>query len=260
MHQNYLDQLFLNRLDSDISIVSGSSPAIEVSQDKAVWPAPDDLKKQIEELNSQGRFSRTPGKPQGSYELMVARIGIKSSAIKRDEEINAGTFSLSQLRLICKRRGFDEDPLAGKGQNVYPVGYLKTTNELEIASKIEVERNAITGNASSKEIDFVFAVPRDYVPVLVEFKLNSVVQIPTNAILTDASQAPSTVDFNQSSENRRPDNNPPPDSEVQGTPNEEQGQTEQRPQELNNNPPEQNRVENLTESITGVQLESELEN
>ena len=254
LHPNFLDQLFLNRLDSDISVVSGSSPAIEVPLDKAAWPASEALKTQVEELNRQGKLSRSPGKPTGSYELMVVRVGIKKTAIKPDAKINAGTFALPQLRLICKSREYDSDPLTGEGQNVYPIGYLQTANSIEVASKIEVKRDDIKGNASAKEIDFLFAVPSGYVPALVQFKLNNVVRIPANAILTDASQAPSPAVFSQSSgnegEDRRPSGTQPDSSEGQG-----QRRPRPRPQDSNNNPPEQGRVENLTESLTGVQLD-----
>lgn len=214
LHPNFLDQHFLNRLDSEVSVVSGTSPAIEIPRDRAAWPASEAIKTQVEELNREGKLSRSPGKPRGSYELMVVRVGIKETAIKREEKINAGTFTLSQLRLICTRREYVSDPLTGKGQNVYPIGYIQTANSIEVASKIEIERDDIRGNASAKEIDFLFAIPSGFVPALVEFKLNNVVQIPTNAILTDASEAPPAADFNRPS-NRRPNNNPPPDSEEQ---------------------------------------------
>ena len=254
LHPNYLDQIFLNRLDSDVSVVSGSTPAIEIARDAAAWPAPDALKAQIDELNSQGKLARSPGKPKGSYELMIMRIGIKSSAIKTEPKTDAGTFTLSQLRLICKSRGYNGDPLTGKGQNVYPIGYLKTANQIETSSKIKVERRDITGNARTKDIDFLFAVPDGYVPAIVEFKLNNIVQIPANAILTDAAEAPPAADFNRSSGNQRPDNNPPPDSEgqSQGAQSEGNGTAES-----NENSSEQNRVENLTESITGLQFDED---
>ncbi len=260
LHPDYLDQLFLNRLDSDVSVVSGNSPAIEVPRDKAVWPATDALKTQIDELNSQGKLSRTPGKPKGNYEPIIVRVGIKRSAIKTDAQINAGTFTLSQLRLICRQKGYN----GSQGQNVYPLGYLKAgltsgANEIETASKIEVKRDDFIGNTGIKDIDFIFAVPSGYVPALVEFKLNSIVQIPSSAILNDAAEAPPAAVFNRSEsgrENQRPDE-PPRQPE---SPN-EQGRRPQSEEhitaESNENPPEQSRVENLTESLTGVQLDED---
>ncbi|OHB57951.1 MAG: hypothetical protein A2173_02180 [Planctomycetes bacterium RBG_13_44_8b] len=252
LHPNYLDQLFLNRIESEVSIVSGSSPAIEVPQDKAVWPASEALKTQIEELNSQGKLARVPGKPKSSDRLMIVRVGIRRSAVKTEAKINAGVFTLSQLRLICTRMGSDSDPVAGKGQNAYPIGYLRTANEIEANYKINLRRDDFTDNTGTKNIDFVFAVPNGFVPALVEFKLNNIVQIPTNAILTDASQAPSPAVFSQSSENEG-ENQKPSGTQQDSSAGQRRGRP--RPQEPNNNPPEQGRVENLTESLTGVQLD-----
>ncbi len=258
LHPNYLDQLYLNRLDSDVSVVSGSWPAIEVPRDKATWPATDALKTQIEDLNSRGKFSRTPGKPIGNYQPMIVRVGIKRIALKADPKINAGIFTLSQLRLICKPKGYDGGPLAGKGINVYPLGYLKAANEIETNSKIQVERSDFTGNAGIKDFDFIFPVPSGYVPALVEFKLNNIVQIPTNAILTDAAEAPPAVGSSPSvpgtpdEENQRPDT-----PQNQPEPSEETGQGQPGTQESSDSTPEQSRVENLTESITGVQLDED---
>ena len=261
LRPDLLDQFFLNRLDNDVSLVSGSTPAIEIPRDKAVWPASENLKTQIEELNSEGKFSRTPGRPAGpigAYQVMVVRVGIKKKAINQNQKISAGTFTLSQLRLICKPRGYDGGPLEGKGINVYPLGYFKTANQIETNTKIKVEQGDFSGNSSTKYIDFIFAVPGGFVPALVEFKLNSVVQIPTNAILTDAADAPATAAMEQSSENQSSDR--PQEQE----PSEEtdQGQTEPQPAENPttepNDNPQQNRTERLTESLTGLETSEEL--
>lgn len=258
LHPDFLDQFFLNRLDSDVSLVSGSTPAIEIPRDKAVWPASENLKTQIEELNSEGKFMRTPGKPTGSYLLMVARVGIKKSAINQKQKINAGTFTLSQLRLICKPRGYDGGPLEGKGMNVYPLGYFKTANQIETNPKIKVERKDFSGNSATKDIDFVFAVPVGLHPALVEFKLNNIVQIPINAVLTDSAEAPPAAVMDQSSENQRPDRPQEPE------PSEETDQVQPEPQSPGNPTTEpndnqrQSRVENLTESVTGMGLDEGL--
>ena len=261
MHPDYLSQAFLNRLDSDVSVVSGVSPAIEVPRDAAVWPASDTLRTQVEELSSKGQLSRSPGKPADSrYDLMVARIGIKKSAIKPEPKINAGIFTLSQLRLICKSRGHDGDNQTGKGQNVYPIGYLNAANQIETDSKIELKREDIADNV--KHIDFLFAVPGGFVPAMVEFKLNNVVQIPANAILNDASQAPSAAGYNQNRGSQRPDNNPPANTETPG----QQNQSQQRPQsegngttESSDNATGQSTAERLTNSITGLDTIDDLQ-
>ena len=249
MHPSFLNQLYLNRLDRDVSLVSGTSPAIEVPRDKAAWPAPDALKTQIEGLNSQGKFNRTPGKPIGNYQLMIVRVGIKRMAIKTEPKINAGIFTLSQLRLICKERGYEGGPFAGEGQDVYPLGYLKAADEIETNFKIQVERSDFTDNAGTKDFDFIFPVPSGLQPAFVGFKLNNVVQIPTNAVLNDASEAPPAIGSSPSSVPEIPENPPEPSEET------DQGQPEA--QESSDDTSEPGRVERLTESITGVQLDED---
>jgi len=197
LHPNFTDQLFLNRLTKGVATLSSKTPAIEVPRDKAVWPASEALKKQIEELNSKGELSRILGKPKGSYNLTVVRIGFKRSALSSKEKINAGVFTTSQLRLICKRRG--EEQLSGKGINIFPVGYLKSANQIETASKIELDRTNDFGESNTRDIDFVFCVPNDFVPAFVEFKQNSIAEIREAAIIKDISEAPSPAVYVPSS-------------------------------------------------------------
>ena len=81
--------------------------------------------------------------------------------------------------------------LSGKGINIFPVGYLRAANQIETATKIELDRTRDFGNESKREIDFVFCVPNDYVPAFVEFKQNSIAEIRENAIIRDITEAPS---------------------------------------------------------------------
>jgi hypothetical protein len=259
LHPNFLNQLYLNRLDKGVSLVSGTQPAIEVPRDKAAWPATVALETKIEELNSQGKFSRTPGKPIGNYQPMIVRVGIKRTALKTDSKINAGIFTLSQLRLICKERGYEGDPLEGKGRDVYPLGYLKAADEIETSFKIQVQRDDFPDNAGTKDFDFIFPVPSGLQPVFVGFKLNNIIQIPTNAILTDASEAPPAVGSSPSSVPETPDseNQEPETLEDSPEPSEESDQDQPEAQQSGDNASQQGRVERLTESITGVQLDED---
>jgi hypothetical protein len=165
LHPAFLDQLFLNRheIDNGVSIITGSD-AIEIPK-KAVWPAPEGLK------DSNGQ----PILPKSGHNLTIVRVGITNEAIKEN-----GTFTPSQLRLVCKQASdAKENPLAGKGKNIYPVGYLKTANELQIkklTDHIEIKRSDFAGRV--KELDFAFYVPNGFVPVLVAFKQNSINQLP----------------------------------------------------------------------------------
>ena len=157
------------------------------------------------QLNRQGKLKdeltdkliSMPG-PGSDYQPTIVRVGIKSSALRPKATINGGVFILPQLRLICKRKGYGDDPLAGTGINIYPIGHLKAANQIQVSTEMEIDgKNDFKGNAREKWIDFVFCVPRDYVPVLVEFKQNSIVEIRTSAIVT-ADQAPPPAVFIQS--------------------------------------------------------------
>lgn len=204
LHPAFLDQLFLNRHEITNGVSSVTSfDAIEIPK-KAVWPAPEGLK------DSDGN----PVLPKSGHNLTIVRVGITTEAIK-----DGGTFTPSQLRVICKQKNDDRDPLAGKGKNIYPVGYLKTANELQIknlADHIEIKRSDFEGRV--KEIDFAFYVPNGFVPVLVEFKQNCINQLPPSV---PAEQAPPVVPFVEQSEKEKdtaerdksleqPNSTPPP--------------------------------------------------
>jgi len=176
LHPAFLDQVFLNRhnVADDISIIT-SSQAIEVPNKTAAWPAPEGLK-DSEDPNK-------PIEPKGGHNLTIVRLRIKSNAIKL-----AGKFTFSQLRLVCKAKSDAKNPLAGKGKNIYPFGYLKTASELKRVKQLSDQMKIST----FQWVDFAFYVPNGFVPVLLEFKQNSIVEVPP---LVTAEQAPPTVPF-----------------------------------------------------------------
>jgi len=162
LHPRFLDQLYLNRLGGrEVSIITGPE-VIEVPREKAVWAAPEGL---------QG----TEGKGKTGCNLTIVRVGIRMNILKQ----KGGKFTLSQVRLICKQKDDAKKPFAGKGINVYPIGYLKTPELLEIKrlnEPVEVGRDSFT--AGQMFMDFAFEVPDNLVPVLVEFKQNNIAQVP----------------------------------------------------------------------------------
>jgi hypothetical protein len=167
LHPAFLDQLYLNRhAGKKVSIITGSE-VIEVPRQEAVRSAPEDLN------DTEGRAVI----PRTGYNLTIVKVGIKKSILKQKE----GKFTLSQLRLICKRKDDVKEPFAGKGINVYPIGYLKTPDQMEIkklGDLVEVKRDDfIVGQIF---MDFAFEVPKDFVPVLVEFKQNNIEEVPTS--------------------------------------------------------------------------------
>ena len=200
IHPNYLDQLFMNRLIGETSNVSSVYPAIEVPK-PGVWPASEAVKKQVDNFVSElrtrggkvvyepgGKSVAIPISTNESYNPTIVRVGIKKRAISGEAKVNGGVFTPTQLRLICTRS-------TGEAVNAYPMGYLKTKDEMEISPEMKISTSDIEGNA--RYIDFVFCVPSGYDPKLVEFKLNSIVEIPTGAIVS-ADQAPAVSPFKSS--------------------------------------------------------------
>jgi len=185
LHPAFLDQLFLNRhnIAENVPLIT-SGQAIEVPTKNAVWPVPEGIK------DSGGN----PISPKSGHNLMFVRVGIRKSAVEE-----AGTFTLSQLRLICKKESELKNPLAEKGQNVYPIGYLTAADMLQIKRLNEVIRVAhsdFEDKAREKWIDFAFYVPAGSVPVLLEFKQNCITQVPRPVTVE---QAPPPVFFVPSS-------------------------------------------------------------
>ena len=210
IHPNYLDQLFFNRLiNTDTSsIISSRFPAITVPGQAAVWDAPkavaDKANEWIAKLRSGGgkveyeenKSVPLPVSTEGG-DIKIVRVGIKKTAIRGDGRVTGGTFTPAQLRLICKRRGSGDDRLGGEAVNVYPIGHLKTAEEIQVGPEIKLESQKISG--SEQFIDFVFNVPSGYEPVLVQYKMNSIVEIPPGAIVTDPTKIPDPALFNTSS-------------------------------------------------------------
>jgi hypothetical protein len=213
IHPDFLDQIHLNRMTSGTSILTSKAPAISLPKptEPAVWPAPQSLNEQISQivsdLNRQGKLKdeltsklmSMPGLFSNDYRPKIVRIGINKSAMKSQAKITAGTFILPQLKLICKRQGYGDDPLAGTGINIYPIGHLKAADQIQVSTEIKLDsKDDFKNNAREKWIDFVFCIPRGYDPVLVEFKQNSILEISPRAIVTTADKAPLPVFFTQS--------------------------------------------------------------
>lgn len=235
LHPDYLDQLFLNRLlgTGEAGLVSSTAPAIEVPK-PAVWPASQAITDQVDafvaELRTrQGKIAYEQGgasvslpvSPESGYVPTIVRVGIKRRAIKGEPAINGGSFTPSQLRVICKRKGYGNDPLAGAATNVYPIGFLKAADQVQVSPLIKVGNSDFEESAGTKYIDFVFCIPNGFDPVLVELKLNSIVEIPRNAIVP-ADQAPAPAPFTPAPEKKRETRRPaePSSPEQQAAPRE----------------------------------------
>lgn len=189
LHPAFLDQLFLNRhgIDNDLLTITREQ-AITVPQKNAAWHAPENLK------DSKGN----PISPQTGYSLMLVRVGFMKSNVAE-----AGIFTTSQLRLICKQQTGSTNSFTGKGQNIYPIGYMISEDTIQVKrlnDLIKVTREDFEGNEREKWIDFVFYVPNGSTPVILQFKLNSIVQIPP---LVSTEQVPTPIPFVPSSTDRQ---------------------------------------------------------
>jgi hypothetical protein len=165
LHPDFLDQAFLNRHKISAGVpVAAASAAIELPKQRSVWSAPEELK------DSAG----TPLPQKSGRNLKIVRVGLKKAALD-----DSGEFTLSQLRLICQRQDKADKPLKGKGINLYPIGYLKTADQVQtekLSDTIKIEAADFAG--AVLWMDFVFYVPNDFVPVLLEFKQNNIAQTP----------------------------------------------------------------------------------
>jgi hypothetical protein len=182
LHPAFLDQVFLNRhtITDEIKTIT-SSQAIEVPNENACWHAPEDIE------DSDGNPIQ-----RGGYDIIIVRVGIKRAAIRQ-----VGAFTPSQLRLICKPKG-DTNRLVGKGINAYPIGYLVAQKQVQ-KKKLndEITVKSIDKGEKAKWIDFAFYIREGFVPVLVEFKLNSITELRPPV---PAEQAPPVIPFMKETE------------------------------------------------------------
>ncbi|MHC4155870.1 MAG: hypothetical protein ACYST6_13230 [Planctomycetota bacterium] len=196
LHPDFLDQAFLNRCKATAGIpVVTAKNAIELPQRRqdpnnvAAWSAPDGL-------------NTTDGNPvptKSGHSLVILRLGLRRGSIK-----DAGRFTPSQIRLICKQKGLNEKPLAGRAINAYPLGYMQAQDTLKLTrltDKITVSYTDFDERSSVRYIDFAFYVPTGFVPVLIQFKQNGIAEVPQ---LASPENAPPTIPFAPKDEKRAP--------------------------------------------------------
>jgi len=218
LHPAFIDQLFLNRQNEspDIPLIT-SSESIEVPNKNGAWYAP------------AAGVKDADGKPiaaQSGHALVVVRMGILKNTIN-----DSGRFTPGQLRLICKQKDASGDPLTGKGRNVYPIGYFSAADRIttkRLAEPITIDRSDYVGQDTRRYVDYVFNVPNDYVPVLLEFKQNCIVDLPR---IVSAEQAPPPAPFVERARTEPDAAKPPdsPDSAAPASPPPDQGASSGRP-------------------------------
>lgn len=171
----FLNELYLNRLPIGRDVpLKTSSAAIRVPRQGGVREAPANLR------DTEG--NSLPSRAGETLTLVTVEI------LKRALP-DAGKFTLSQVRLICRPRGNSSHRLAGTGHTIYPVGYLDSRGRLvqePLNAQVTINPNDVSGDA--KSMDFAFYVPTQLTPTLIGFKANNLVPLS----LARAEEAPQT--------------------------------------------------------------------
>jgi len=180
LHAGFLDQAYLDRLLIDKNVNAMAEPGtIEIPSKAAAWPAPDGLKD-----SSGANFA-----PKEGYEPVIVRVGITARALKE-----GGSFTVGQLRLICKEKEGKKN-LKGSAVSVFPLGYLKNATQIQLKSAAEpIAVSAQDVKDGRRWIDFAFYIPEGFQPVAVGFKGNLVAEIPA---MVTAQEAPAPAPFLQ---------------------------------------------------------------
>lgn len=165
LRAGYLDQLYLNRIPVGRDVPLRTKDAVLVApEENEVWYAPESLQ------DSKGQ----PVRAQAGQRLVLVRVRIKANRLRE-----AGKFTLSQVRLVCRPKGGSDRPLAGQGRALYPIGYIGENKRLEKKSLDEViDVRDVTAQGKTLNMDTAFSLPSDLTPALLQFKLNNVVQVP----------------------------------------------------------------------------------
>jgi hypothetical protein len=173
LHADFLDQLFFSRHQTGKNISVLAPPGSVKLPDKvAAWPAPQGIKDD----------SGDPLPSKTGHNLIIVRIGLTTAIMK-----TGGAFTAGQMRLICKEKD-DKEPFKGNAESIYPIGYLKTPDQLQLTGldeQIRVESTDIKDGV--KWFDFAFYIPTDLRPVAISFKGNIVLDVPP---MVSAEQAP----------------------------------------------------------------------
>ena len=170
-HPDYIDQVHLNRYkkaDSKIINIAGK----ESIQVKAAW---------VPETELTVVSPNEPFAEKAGTRSIIVRAGIKNAEIKDGgamSEDGTVSFAFSQIRLMYKTKD-QANNLTGSAKPTHPSGYIKTANMVEqkaLTAEISPLRSDFSRGV--KWFDFVFNVPTTAVPVLLEFKQNSVAKVP----------------------------------------------------------------------------------
>lgn len=144
-HPDFLNEIHLNRIGTDknnLAIAEESTISVEAARS----PQTELVSASDNQPISEGSRAKA----------VIIRA-------RRD-----GTFSMSQVRLICKKSDSGGN-LTGSGEVVWPIGHITRGN---VVIRKSLSEKIISDPAIP--LDFVFYIPADTVPVMLQYKLNSV--------------------------------------------------------------------------------------
>lgn len=164
VHPDFIDQTFLNRLaaDSEISLAS-SSKIIAVPKKNGIYKATENLR------DADGK----PIQIKSGHEIIIVRV-----EMKRADPKDGLTFTPAQLRLLYKPKADAKKPLKGSAKNLYPIGFIKSENTIELKNltdKIHIGKNNFI--SGKRDIDFAFQLPNNTAPTLIQFKQNNIAKL-----------------------------------------------------------------------------------
>ncbi len=165
LHADFLDQLFFSRYQTGKNITSLAAPgSIKLPDKAAAWPAPEGLK------DSSGE----PVASKPGHDLIIVRVGLTNTMMR-----TGGILIPGQLRLICKDKN-DKEPYKGSAESIYPIGYLKTPNQLQLITGLDenIRLESSQFKDGVKWTDFAYYVPTDTGPVAISFKENIILEVP----------------------------------------------------------------------------------
>lgn len=192
-HPEFLNQVYLNRhkVETGILTVAAADAVLVPDKKNGLWQA-------SENLIAASTGERLQAKPR--HNLTIVRVGLKSGTAKdggvMDEKGNV-KFTFAQLRLICKPKTERDNTFAGTAQAIHPLGYMKTANQVQLKQlSDDILLNRADFGGKTKHIDFVFEVPADCAPLIIQFRQNALAQVPS---LIPTEQAPEVIPFIQTS-------------------------------------------------------------
>jgi uncharacterized integral membrane protein len=228
VHAGFVDRLYLNRLGGKDAPLMTETEALKVPTRDGVWEAPENLRD----------AENKPVPSQAGRNLMLVRVEIRKAALK-----DAGKFTLSQFRLVCSPKTA-AGAMAGKGEAVYPAGYIGVGNRLQakpLGEVISIDASKVSGDTLT--IDLAFHVPTGLTPTLIEFKRNNIAKV---SVVASSEDAPQPVPFGASAPQPQPQAAPEPDAQPQV---EEEARPEQS--DSANRPRQRRGLSDVSRSVTG---------